>query len=40
MHIAKGNYEPTKGCVSLKKDCLLDILKYLSPKDRIRINLS
>jgi L,D-peptidoglycan transpeptidase YkuD (ErfK/YbiS/YcfS/YnhG family) len=40
MHIAKGNYEPTKGCIALKKNCLLNILKYLSPKDKIKINLS
>ena len=39
MHITKGNYEPTKGCVALKKDCLLGILKCLSPKDKIKINL-
>ena len=37
IHIAKDNYKPTKGCVSLKKNCLLDILKHLSPKDKIKI---
>ena len=37
MHITKGNYEPTKGCIALKKNCLLNILKSLSPKDKIKI---
>tara|TARA_B100001059_G_scaffold230399_1_gene264542 strand:- start:622 stop:1116 length:495 start_codon:yes stop_codon:yes gene_type:complete len=40
MHITKGNYEPTKGCIALKKNCLLNILKSLSPKDKIKINLT
>lgn len=40
MHITKGYYEPTKGCIALQKDCLLEILKHLSPKDKIKIDLS
>ena len=40
MHITKGNYEPTKGCIALKKNCFLNILKYLSPKDKIKISLN
>lgn len=38
MHIARGNYEPTEGCVALKLDDLLEILPLLSQKTSIKIN--
>ena len=37
MHIAKKNYSATKGCIALKKECLLEILESLSPKEKIKI---
>lgn len=38
MHIARENYEPTEGCIALKKEDLLKILPYLSPDTIISIS--
>tara|TARA_B100000902_G_C27252095_1_gene885842 strand:+ start:371 stop:865 length:495 start_codon:yes stop_codon:yes gene_type:complete len=35
MHIAKDDYGPTEGCVALKKDDLLHILKLINNKTKI-----
>ena len=38
LHIAKKNYKPTKGCIALKKQDLLFILKNCKKKTKIKIN--
>ena len=38
IHIARKNYEPTKGCIALKKSDLLFILKNCKKKTKIKIN--
>ena len=37
LHLTKKNYSKTKGCIALKKDCLLEILELLSPNEKIKI---
>ena len=37
IHIAKNNYEKTKGCVAIKKVCLLKILKELKINSNVKI---
>ena len=37
LHIAKQNYKKTEGCVALKKKDLLEILKELKKKTKIKI---
>ena len=37
LHIAKKNYKKTEGCVALKKKDLLEILKELKKKTKIKI---
>tara|TARA_B100001059_G_C17589486_1_gene453898 strand:+ start:241 stop:756 length:516 start_codon:yes stop_codon:yes gene_type:complete len=37
MHVAKPNYEPTRGCIALKLDDLYQILKNLKPSDTLLI---
>ncbi|MAJ24393.1 MAG: transpeptidase [Rickettsiales bacterium] len=39
MHIAKENLTPTAGCVALKKNCLINLLKQLNINDKIKILL-
>ena len=36
LHIAKKNYKKTEGCVALKKKDLLEILKELKKKQKLR----
>jgi L,D-peptidoglycan transpeptidase YkuD (ErfK/YbiS/YcfS/YnhG family) len=38
IHIARKNYEPTKGCIALKKSDLLFILKNCKKNTKIKIN--
>lgn len=37
MHVARPAYEGTEGCVALRKDELLELLKIIEPEDRIDI---
>ena len=37
IHVVKNNFSPTEGCIALKKNCLLKVIKDLSPKDKIKI---
>ena len=37
IHIAKPNYKPTEGCIGLNKKNLLELLKKIKPKDKIKI---
>ena len=37
IHLSKGNYSPTQGCIALNKDDLIEILATLKPSDKIRI---
>lgn len=37
LHCAKPGYPPTRGCVALARADLLDVLKTLSPADRLEI---
>jgi len=38
IHIAKKNYEPTAGCVALKKKDLVELLKKIKKKIKIKIH--
>jgi L,D-peptidoglycan transpeptidase YkuD (ErfK/YbiS/YcfS/YnhG family) len=38
IHIAKNNYQPTQGCISLKKNDLLKLLSKISRNIKIKIN--
>ena len=37
IHIAKNNYSPTKGCIAVKKGDLLNLLKKISFKTKVKI---
>ena len=37
IHIAKKNYEPTKGCIAVKKKDLIKILNSITKKTEIKI---
>jgi len=37
IHIAKPNYEPTEGCIALKKQHLLDLLRKINKNDGLFI---
>ena len=37
IHLAKGNYYPTKGCIALSKDNLLMILNKINKNTKIKI---
>ena len=37
IHVAKKNYEPTKGCVAVKKKELIKITNFLRKKTIIKI---
>jgi len=37
LHIAKKNYEPTKGCIAIKKRDFLLLINNLKKKNRIKI---
>lgn len=39
MHVAKPGYDGTEGCVALKKEDLLDLLKKIEKQTRISIQL-
>ena len=39
LHLAKKNFPPTSGCVALKKDCFIEILKKLNISEKIKIIL-
>ena len=38
LHIAREAYQPTEGCVALKREDLLEILKDLTPGSQIEIS--
>jgi len=38
IHIAKKNYEPTAGCIALKKGDLIKLLKKIKKNTRIKIS--
>ena len=38
IHIAKGNYEKTEGCIALKKNDILKVMKYLKKNTKVIIN--
>ena len=38
IHVAKKNYQPTQGCVALKKNDLLKILSKINKNIKIKIN--
>ena len=38
IHIAKNNYQPTQGCIALKKNDLLKLLSKISKNIKIKIN--
>jgi L,D-peptidoglycan transpeptidase YkuD (ErfK/YbiS/YcfS/YnhG family) len=37
LHLARDNFGPTAGCVSMTKSAMLHLLRRLSPRTRIRI---
>jgi L,D-peptidoglycan transpeptidase YkuD (ErfK/YbiS/YcfS/YnhG family) len=38
IHIAKKNYQPTQGCIALKKNDLLKLLSKIRKNIKIKIN--
>jgi L,D-peptidoglycan transpeptidase YkuD (ErfK/YbiS/YcfS/YnhG family) len=38
IHVAKKNYQPTQGCISLKKNDLLKILSKINKNIKIKVN--
>ena len=38
IHIAKNNYQPTQGCIALKKNDLLKLLSKITRNIKIKIN--
>jgi L,D-peptidoglycan transpeptidase YkuD (ErfK/YbiS/YcfS/YnhG family) len=38
IHVAKNNYQPTQGCIALKKNDLLKLLSKISKNIKININ--
>lgn len=38
LHIARENYTPTAGCIALSKKDLLQVLSYLTPQSKIKID--
>ena len=40
LHLAKKNFSPTSGCIALKKDCFLNLLKKLNISEKIKIILN
>ena len=38
IHVAKKNYQPTQGCIALKKNNLLKLLSKISKNIKIKIN--
>ena len=38
IHVAKKNYQPTQGCIALKKNDLLKILSKINKNIKIKIN--
>ena len=37
LHVARPEYEPTEGCVALKQEDLLEVLKVCGPESQIEI---
>jgi L,D-peptidoglycan transpeptidase YkuD (ErfK/YbiS/YcfS/YnhG family) len=37
IHVAKNNYQPTHGCIGLKKIDLLTILKKIKKNEKVKI---
>ena len=37
LHLKKKNYLPTKGCVALREEDLIEIVEKITPKERIKI---
>ena len=40
LHLAKENFSPTSGCIALKRDCFIEIVKKLNVTEKIRIILN
>ena len=38
LHVARDAFDPTAGCVALRRSDLLRLVKYLSPKTRIDVH--
>ena len=39
IHVAKNNYKKTKGCVAVRKQQLLKIIKEIKPNTKVKISL-
>ena len=37
LHVAKLGYKPTRGCIGLKKNDLIDVLKKITKNEKIKI---
>ena len=37
IHVAKRNYQNTKGCIAIKKNKLLEILKVIKRNTRVKV---
>ena len=39
IHVAKNNFEKTEGCVAVRKQQLLKIIKEVKPNTKVKISL-
>ena len=39
IHVAKNNFKKTEGCVAIKKQNLIKLLKEISPYTKVKISL-
>jgi L,D-peptidoglycan transpeptidase YkuD (ErfK/YbiS/YcfS/YnhG family) len=37
LHVARGNYEPTRGCVAFSRDDLMELVQLITPETRLRV---
>ena len=38
IHVAKNNYEPTAGCIAVKKNDLIKLLQIIKKNTRVKIS--
>ena len=39
IHVAKNNFKKTEGCVAIKKQNLIKLIKEISPETKVKISL-
>ena len=39
IHVAKNNFKKTEGCIAIKKQSLIKLLKKINPNTKVKISL-